>query len=117
MYCPSLAIILPVLSCAALAQDTASNTDDEVIEEIVTVGTQIRGARISGALSVSVINAETIEHLGIDSGDELLDLIPENGQNFFSESDTAGLRAVRAGNIARQSVPNKRRRADEPNAG
>jgi outer membrane receptor protein involved in Fe transport len=67
-----------------------STNDDEEIEEIVTVGTQIKGARISDALAVSIISAADIEILGIESGDELLDLIPENGQNFFSEADTAG---------------------------
>lgn len=69
----------------AVAQD-----DDDQIEEITVTGTQIRGANISDALAVSVISSEDIEILGIESGDELLDLIPENGQNFFSETDTAG---------------------------
>lgn len=57
------------------------------IEEVITTGTQIKGASISEALPVSVISAEEIEILGIDSGDELLDLIPENGQNFFNEAE------------------------------
>ena len=61
--------------------------DEEPIEEIVTVGSQIKGAKITGALSISVVNSETIEMMGIDSGDELLDLIPENGQNFFNEAE------------------------------
>lgn len=72
---------------SVVAQDDES---DEPIEEIVTVGTQIRGANISAALAVSVISSADIEALGIESGDELMDLIPENGQNFFSETDTAG---------------------------
>ena len=37
------------------------DADDEAIEEIITVGSQIRGASITGALSVSVISAETID--------------------------------------------------------
>ena len=74
-------------SASAIAQD---EEDDDEIEEIVTVGTQIKGANISAALAVTVVSAEDIEILGIESGDELLDMIPEMGQNFFSESDTAG---------------------------
>ena len=57
------------------------------IEEVVVTGTHIKGAQISDALAVSVITAEDIEVLGIDSGDELMDLVPENGQNFFSEAE------------------------------
>ena len=74
-------------STGALAQD---DDDEESIEEITVTGSQIKGARITGSLAVSVISAEDIEILGIDSGDELLDVIPENGQNFFSLADTGG---------------------------
>jgi outer membrane receptor protein involved in Fe transport len=56
------------------------------LEEIVVTGSQIRGAVISEALPVSVVSSETIEAFGIDSGDQLLDLIPENGNNFFNEA-------------------------------
>ena len=70
-------------SLGAAAQEEAQ---DEPIEEIVTVGSQIRGAKISGALPVSIVDQTTIEALGVASGDELLDLIPENGQNYFNEA-------------------------------
>ncbi|MDH3647894.1 MAG: TonB-dependent receptor [Gammaproteobacteria bacterium] len=60
------------------------------VEEVITTGTQIKGARISDALAVTVISSEDIEVLGIESGDELLDSIPEMGQNNFTETDTAG---------------------------
>ena len=61
--------------------------EDEPIEEIVVVGSQIKGAKISDALAVSVFDAEDIDILGVDSGEELLQLIPENGQNFLSEAE------------------------------
>ena len=61
--------------------------DEEEIEEIVVTGTQIRGANISDALPVSVLQAAEIEALGVDSGDELLEFMAEQGQNFFSESE------------------------------
>ena len=78
----------------ALAQEPA---DDEPIEEIITVGSQIRGAAINQALPVSVITVADIEAFGIDSGDELLDLLPENGNNFVNEAEniSGGVNAAR----------------------
>ena len=76
------AVALTMLGCAAWARD-----DSGVIEEIVVTGTQIRGANIAEALAVSVVTAEDIDVLGIDSGEELLAMIPENGQNFFNEAE------------------------------
>jgi len=80
-------IAMLAVSGPALAQD---DEEEEVVDEITVTGTQIKGARISDALAVSVISSEDIEILGIESGDELIDMIPELGQNFFSETDTAG---------------------------
>ena len=77
----ALAVAVAMHAGAVMAQD------ETVIEEVVVVGSQIRGATISEALAVSVVSAEDIEIMGIDSGDELLALIPENGQNFFSEAE------------------------------
>lgn len=77
----SLATLAAALALPAVAQE-----EIEIDEQLVT-GSQIRGASISGALAVSVIDAETIDNMGIDSGDELMALIPENGQNFFNEAE------------------------------
>jgi outer membrane receptor protein involved in Fe transport len=76
------------------AQDEA---DDETIEEITVTGTQIKGARISEALSVSVIDALEIEAMGVSSGDELMDQMPEMGQNYFNDAEmhSGGVNAVR----------------------
>ena len=65
----------------------ASAQEEEGIEEITVTGTQIKGVSMSGALPVSVVSVEDIEAYGIDSGDELLDFIPENGNNFFNEAE------------------------------
>ncbi len=78
------AAALALSSGVAGAQDPG---EDEQVEEIVVTGTQIRGARINEALPVSVVSFEDIEAYGIDSGDELLDLLPENGNNFFNEAE------------------------------
>ena len=69
-----------------LAQADADDDEDAPRqEEVVVVGTQIRGAAISEALAVSIIDSVDIEALGISSGDELLDYLPEQGQNTFNE--------------------------------
>lgn len=83
----SSAFAMLVSSGSAFAQD--DNADEE-IEEITVTGSQIKGAAINEALAISVFSEEDIEYLGVESGEELMDLIPENGQNFLNESDTAG---------------------------
>ncbi|MEM8685380.1 MAG: TonB-dependent receptor plug domain-containing protein, partial [Pseudomonadota bacterium] len=80
------------LALAASGQALAQQEDDdeETVDEITVTGTQIKGAQITEALAVSVVSSDDIEAIGVESGDELLDSIPELGQNFFSETDTAG---------------------------
>ena len=75
-------------STQALAQEPEEGeATDQEIEEIVVTGSHIKGANITGALPVSVISSEEIEAMGVDSGDELLQFIPEQGQNFFNEAE------------------------------
>ncbi len=83
-----LIMLLP--AAAVLAQSPPQDDDPNTIEEVVVTGSHIKGARISGALPVSIIRSEDIEMLGIDSGDELLDQIAENGQNTFNEAENIG---------------------------
>ena len=69
---------------SAYAQDSEEYED---IEEVVVTGSQIRGAQITDSLAVSILSAEDIEAAGVTSGDELLALFTEHGQNFFSEAE------------------------------
>jgi len=65
--------------------------EESEIEEITVVGSQIRGAKITGALPVSVLNQADLDALGVDSGEELLENLPEMGLNYFTEQeDTSG---------------------------
>lgn len=88
----ALSLAAPV----ALAQE-ADEEEDKVIEEIIVTGSQIRGASISGVLPVTVMTAEEIEFLGADSGDDLFDMLPEQGQNYFNEAEniSGGVNSVR----------------------
>ena len=65
-----------LLAACFAAAPVAAQDDDEQIEEITVTGSQIKGAAISGALPVSIVSVADIEAFGIDSGDELLDLMP-----------------------------------------
>ncbi|MCY3540900.1 MAG: TonB-dependent receptor [Gammaproteobacteria bacterium] len=93
-----LSVLLIVGAGNAIGQEEEEeeNTDEE-IEEVVVTGTQIKGADIGGILPVTVFEAEDVEAFGVSSGDELLDLLPEQGQNFFNEEETisGGVNAAR----------------------
>ena len=94
----SLAIGLAGLTAINTAQAQEAETKkDENIEKIAVTGTQIKNGQISEALAVSIFSSEDLEEFGIDSGDELLDLIPENGQNFVNEAENiaGGVNAAR----------------------
>ena len=62
-YLLSLILLIPF---AVSAQDNEDANASEV-EEVVVVGSQIKGAKITGALPVSVITSDDIDALGIDS--------------------------------------------------
>ena len=88
-----LGAALAVAASPLLAEDG----DETIVEEIIVTGTQIRGADISGVLPVSVLTSEEIEFLGVDNGDELFDMLPEQGQNYFNEAEniSGGVNSVR----------------------
>ncbi len=90
-------LVLPFIAGNALGQAADNEEYDEPLEEITVVGTQIKGAAISDALSVSIIDAQEIEAMGISSGDELLDYMPEMGQNTFNDAEmhSGGVNSVR----------------------
>lgn len=63
------------------------NEGEKGENKVVVTGSQIKGAFAQEALAVTTLSAEDIAYLGIESGDELMDLIPENGQNFVNEAE------------------------------
>lgn len=88
VFALTASVILP----AAIAAEEQSPTNvqeatAEAIEEVVVTGTQIKGADVSGIVPVAVFNIEEIDQFGVDSGDELLELLPEQGHNFFNEAE------------------------------
>ena len=83
-YITLLATLLTVSSSIALTAD-----DESDVEEVVLTGSQIKGAKITGALPVSVVTGLDIEAIGADSGEDLLESIAEQGLNYFNEAEDA----------------------------
>ena len=75
----TFSILLLPISFTLFAQEDSTKLSD--VEEVVVVGSQIKGAKITGALPVSIFSGKDIEALGVDGGDELLENIAEQGLN------------------------------------
>lgn len=72
----------PASAPAVDEQEAASNLDD-----VVVVGSQIRGAAVNTALPVTVLNEEQILATGAVNGDDLLRSIPQMGDVLFSAAN------------------------------
>ena len=73
------------------ATQVATAPDDAAPEqEVVVVGSQIRGAEPTGALPVTVIGEDRIAATGSVSGDDLFRSIPQAGDVQFQEARTTG---------------------------
>ena len=79
--------ILLILPAAFLFAQDETESD---VEEVVVVGSQIKGAKITGSLPVTVITADDIESLAVESGEELFADLAENGSNNFNQTDFSG---------------------------
>ena len=79
----------------------------EEVEEVVIIGSQIKGAKITGALPVTVISSEDIDAIGAADGDELIENLVEQGMNFFNENEfvSGGVNAAR-GDIGAYNLRN-----------
>jgi len=72
----------------AFAQGARSSADNEV-DEIIVVGSQIEGSKVTAALPVTVVNQEAIAAAGAVSGDELYRSIPQMGDVSFNSTNGA----------------------------
>ena len=76
-------------AAAAAAQDVPQEEATQ-IDEIVVVGSQIRGAKVTAALPVTVIGEEEIMAAAPTSGDDLFRSIPQMGDVTFNSSYLPG---------------------------
>jgi len=89
--CKKYLFLFPlVISVGLFSQDNEpeDSVADDDIEEVITVGTQIKGASITGLLPVSVITSEEIDDMGIESGGELIESIVSQGENTLAEDES-----------------------------
>jgi len=77
------------LSPAAQAQAdrTAEGQQASSVDDIVVVGSQIRGVDVTAALPVTVLSEEQILATGAVNGDDLLRTIPQMGDVLFSAAN------------------------------
>ncbi|HYD88019.1 MAG TPA: TonB-dependent receptor [Vitreimonas sp.] len=87
------ALITGAMAPLAHAQDedvTAAESGVSDEDEIVVVGTQIRGAQVTDVLPVTVLGEEQLDAIAPSSGDELFRSIPQAGDVTFNEARVAG---------------------------
>jgi outer membrane receptor protein involved in Fe transport len=80
----SLMLGATALSAVGLAGQAAAQ--DATVEEIVVVGTQIEGSKVTAALPVTVVGEEQLAALAATSGDDLFRSIPQMGDVSFNSS-------------------------------
>ncbi|MBX3479051.1 MAG: TonB-dependent receptor [Caulobacter sp.] len=76
---------------AAFAQeDPVATSDGDEVEAVTVVGSQIKGAKVTGALPVTVVDESEIVNTGAVSGDDLFRSIPQAGDVLFQDARTTG---------------------------
>lgn len=87
----ALSVGLVLATAAGAQQGTAPPTvTEEKLEEVVIVGSQIRGAKLTEVLPVTVVDKEDIIATAAVSGDDLFRSIPQAGDVNFQEARTTG---------------------------
>ena len=69
------------------ANPEASAPENGSETEVIVVGTQIRGSRVTEALPVTVVDRNQIDATGALTGDDLLRAIPQMGEVSFNPSN------------------------------
>ncbi|MDY6922869.1 MAG: TonB-dependent receptor [Pseudomonadota bacterium] len=72
------------------AAGLAAVDEPTTVDEVVVVGSQIRGARVNDALPVTVLEAEDLDGVAATNGDELFRAIPQAADVAFNESQDVG---------------------------
>jgi len=80
--------LLAAASIPALAFAQDGETDDESIEEVVVVGSQITGVDTTGILPVTVLGSDDLAAIGVSSTEDLLRSLPQAGEIEFNSDET-----------------------------
>ncbi|WIO75192.1 TonB-dependent receptor [Porticoccaceae bacterium LTM1] len=96
----SLLVLAPLSMVFAEEGPEPNKKDETTLEEVVVVGSHIRGARIDGQLPVTLVNKEDIDVIGATSAEDLLKAVPQVGNvQFNSDSEGTSSNDVR-GDVA-----------------
>jgi iron complex outermembrane receptor protein len=87
----------------ALAQGGAAPNE---VEELVVVGSQIQGSKVTAALPVTVVDATQIQATAAGSGDELFRTIPQAGTVTFNSNFLPGSSNSARGDVNSISLRN-----------
>jgi len=71
----------------ATPQPAPADPEAAAVEDVIVVGSQIRGASTTAALPVVVFDQEQIDATGASSGDELMRSIPQMGDVLFEAAN------------------------------
>ncbi len=74
------------LCALSIAGAARAQTDGDLVEEIVVVGSQIEGAKVTAALPVTVVDSAQLANVAATSGDDLFRSIPQMGDVSFNSS-------------------------------
>lgn len=91
--------------CAA-GLGSAAFAQDSTVDEIVVVGSQIQGSKVTAALPVTVLSTEQIQATAAGSGDELFRTIPQAGNVTFNSSFLPGSSNSARGDVNSVSLRN-----------
>lgn len=72
--------------CAFGASGALAQTADNMVEEIVVIGSQVQGSKITEAVPVTVLGQDELQSVAAASGDELFRSIPQMGDVSFNSS-------------------------------
>ena len=86
--------------------DGQANDQPAPQKDIIVVGTQIRGAKTTAALPVTVISADQIDATGAASGDDLFRAIPQAGDVTFNESNNPQTSNAARGDVSSINLRN-----------
>ncbi|MBB6228715.1 outer membrane receptor protein involved in Fe transport [Polymorphobacter multimanifer] len=88
-----------IAQAQAAAPATTADAEEPAADEILVVGSQIRGAKINTALPVTVIGVDEIRTTGAVSGDELFRSIPQFGDVRFNSQQLPGSSNAARGDV------------------
>ncbi|WP_372707406.1 TonB-dependent receptor domain-containing protein [Brevundimonas sp.] len=85
----ALAQTQPSQAARSIAEQAEAQGQTVAVDDIVVVGSQIRGVDVTAALPVTVLSEEQILATGAVNGDDLMRSIPQMGDVLFSPANNA----------------------------